>query len=335
MTRPVTDRLELLFLTLLAELWQTPSLDAAKNKVFLNARAPQIREALRRVAKSTRNELQEKSSGHVQFLVRFLLDFPGPHEGTLVGLADKAIRWHQHQRAEERAKVRGRYGAQTRVSTPSIPVPIDPAIRRLETVEEIVQEGELMEHCVASYVPHLLDGSYYLFHVEYDGDIATAMVDHSGKVVEARGPQNRRNLTCKFGETALAKWGHRLKSTGIERTGSRCGQRTVILGRSPTEEAVRSNLANELEGGYERYGKRKTLDAAGLAKLPTRAPALLRAPKRRHRRRRELRDKLMLEQQVRNLKFELVRLEVRYQGLKERGGSDDYLERVFVRNDLD
>ena len=217
LSRPVTDRLELLLVTVLSR--DAQRLDEAQAQVFLKARGPQIREALRRVARSTRNDLQETDPNDVCFLVRFLLDVPGTHPGTIVGLADKAIKWHQRQRAEQRAKVLAQYGARTQVSPPPIPVLSDPAVRHLKTVEEIAREGELMEHCAASYVPRLLDGTYYLFHVERDGEGATVMVHKSGKVVEARGRRNRRNHASRWGEKALAKWGRRLQSEKTQRAG--------------------------------------------------------------------------------------------------------------------
>ena len=113
--------------------------------------------------------------------------------GTIVGLANKAIRWHQRQLALERATTVRRYGAHRHVGTPPIPLPSDSAIRHLGTVEDIVDEGQRMGHCVASYVPEAIAGRCYLFHVEHEGDAATVMVQWDGAITEAAGPRNRRN----------------------------------------------------------------------------------------------------------------------------------------------
>ena len=216
--RPLTDRLELLLLTLFLDRHRYREGAPARQKVFVTARAPQIREALRRVAAHTRNNLRVTRQRDLQFLVGFLVDFPGQHAGTIVGLADKAIRWHQHQLTQQRAKVLERYGATTRVGIPPIPVPADTSVHRLETVEEIVTESERMGHCVASCVPQALSGCCYLFHVEYEGDAATVMVDH-GRVVEARGPRNHSNEAARWGAGRLASWASGLRRGEIQQAG--------------------------------------------------------------------------------------------------------------------
>lgn len=208
--RPLTDRLELLLVILYLDgrYWGA---DTAKEQVFLTARAPQIRDAVRRVASHTRNDLRVTRQRDLRFFVRFLLDFPDPHEGTIVGLAKKAIRWHQHRLGEIRAKILCRYGAQTRAEMPPIPPPSDSAIHHLETVEEIVREGEQMGHCVASYVPRALDGVCYLFHVEHEGEAATVMVRRDGQIGDAAGPRDRRNGASRWGERRLARWARGLR----------------------------------------------------------------------------------------------------------------------------
>ena len=213
--RPLTDRLELLLVTLYVDRYDR---DRAQQQVFVTARAPQIREALRRVAAHTRNDLRVTRQRDLRFLIGFLLDVPGHHAGTIVGLADKAIRWHQQQLAQERARVLARYGAQTRVKMPPIPVPADASVRRLETVADIVEEGERMGHCVASCVPEALRGGCYLFHVEHAGDAATVMVDHK-RVVEALGPRNQSNEASRWGAGRLATWARGLRRADIQHVG--------------------------------------------------------------------------------------------------------------------
>ena len=75
--RPLTDPLELLTVTLYLDC-RYKSADAAKEKAFLVARAPQIRDAVRRVAAHTGNDLRVTRQRDLRFFVGFLLDFPGP-----------------------------------------------------------------------------------------------------------------------------------------------------------------------------------------------------------------------------------------------------------------
>ena len=224
--RPITDRLELFLLTLFLAA-RSPDIDLlgsriretddGKEQLFLAARAPQIREALRRVAAHTGNDLRDSRQGDLCFLMRFLLDFPNPHRGTIVGLAKKAIRWHQHQLADERATMLQRYGAKKRVTLPPIPAPADAEVRLLETVGEVVREGEQMNHCVAHYIPDALTGRHYLFHIEHEGEAATVMVKQDGQAVQAQGPRNRRNDAAQWGERRLKAWGGGLRSVRTQR----------------------------------------------------------------------------------------------------------------------
>ena len=213
--RPITDPLELLVLTLFLSLRQQTA-GHATAQVFSHARASQIQEALRKVAAHTRNDLRSTRLPDLRLFVRFLLDFPGPHDGTIVGLARKAIRWHQRRLAHERAEIVERYGATTRVAVPSIPPPADEGVHLLETVEEIAREGQEMNHCIASYIPDALRGLHYIFHVQHDGAAATVMVDRAGKIADAQGPRNRRNAASRWGDRRLTAWARELSAKGVE-----------------------------------------------------------------------------------------------------------------------
>ncbi len=175
--------------------------------MFASARVPQIREALRRVADHTRNDLRFRRTRDLRFLVDFLLDYPEDHHGTLVGLADKAIRWHHNGLARERRRILKQYGSTTELATPPLPPPAD--VRLLASVEDVAIEGEQMDHCIASYIPGAVKGRCYLFHVDHGGEAASVMVDHRGRVMEAAGPRNRRNQASVCGTRELGAWGRR------------------------------------------------------------------------------------------------------------------------------
>ena len=206
--RPLVDRAEVLMATLFAANRRRGYTDRHQ-RVLANAHVPQIREALKRVAAHTRNDLRFRRTRDLQFLVRFLLDCPEDHRGTIVGLADKAIRWHRHQLASERARLVEAYGAATVVAAPPVASLVDPAIRRLATVEEIASEGEQMGHCIASHIASAVEGSCYLFHVDHGGEAATVLVWRDG-MVEAHGPGNQRNRAATWGRRVFGRWGREL-----------------------------------------------------------------------------------------------------------------------------
>ena len=216
--RPVLDRAELAVATLFAAN-QHRCRNQSTARVFVSARRPHIREALRRVAAHTRNDLTFRRTRDLRFLVRFLLDFPEDHRGTLVGLADKAIRWHQHQLGLERSRIRLQYDSDKRLVAPPLPPPAE--AKFLETVEEVLAEGERMGHCIASMIPNAVMGYCYLFHVEYEGEFASIMVNRHGHVVEAQGPRNQRNLASARGERLLRAWGRQMAQCLKEDTSGR------------------------------------------------------------------------------------------------------------------
>ena len=123
-----------------------------------------------------------------------MLDFPEDHHGRIVGLAEKAIRWHGTAgREREARKTIKRFGTERKLALPPIPLPEVPGIHLLKTVGDAVAEGERMQHCIASYSDQAVEGRCFLFHVEYQGENASVEVSYTGKVVQARGPCNSSN----------------------------------------------------------------------------------------------------------------------------------------------
>ena len=86
-------------------------------------------------------------------------------------------------------------------------------------MEDIVDEGQRMGHCVASYVPEAIAGRCYLFHVDHEGDAATVMVQWDGAITEAAGPRNRRNEALPWGVGQLRQWARWLQLAETRRAG--------------------------------------------------------------------------------------------------------------------
>jgi hypothetical protein len=182
--------------------------DTGRNKsVFMNASPDRIRRAMRLVAEHTRNQLSFRRTVDLKFLVGFLLDYPEEHRGNIVGLAEKAIRWHLDQAQAEADRVVAQLGGQREAAKPPIALPDDPRITLLSTVDEIVAEGRAMGNCVSSYAGSAVRGECYLLHAAKDGEDATIEVTWRGEVSQAVGPRNRLNDTARWGRRVLSRWG--------------------------------------------------------------------------------------------------------------------------------
>jgi hypothetical protein len=208
--RPLEHRLEVLGVVFCAAIranredW--PQRSADHGHVFQHAGVAQVREALRRVAAHLHLELSPRKAGDVRQMVQFLADYPDEHRGSLAGLADRAIRWHQSRQQEQQAAMQRLYGPDALTARPPVAPPEDPRIRFLDTVAAVCAEAEQMRHCVASYLDLAIGGNCYLFHVSYQGEEATIEVGGEGKVRQAQGPRNQPNRAARWGKRVLNRW---------------------------------------------------------------------------------------------------------------------------------
>lgn len=173
-------------------------------------------------------------------LINYAFDYDGRHDGEIVGLLEKAHRWHQDeelrlemqrqrwaieaedrrlQRAAnealwaEQAEARRKQEEEDRkkpTKAPPIPLPDKEEIRFLDTVESVFQEGMDMGHCISSYAKRAMEGDCYLFHVEVHGEKASTMIDKDGKLVQSYGPRNCVNKASEWGGNVLGLWGKKL-----------------------------------------------------------------------------------------------------------------------------
>jgi hypothetical protein len=88
-----------------------------------------------------------------------------------------------------------------------VALPSAAEITFLDTVGAVLEEGERMHHCIATYARRADSGGCYLFHVERVGAQATVEVSRDGTVAQACGPTNQRNAATRWGRRALAAWG--------------------------------------------------------------------------------------------------------------------------------
>jgi hypothetical protein len=211
--RPVDSRLELLCVVLYAGIRAErdgPASEVDHGRLFQHARAEQIKEAMRRLALHLRQPLAPRKSADVRQLVQFLADYPETHAGNIVGLAQRAIRWHRAQQCEQTASLRRSYADQTAVTAPPIGLPATPGVSFLASVAAICTEAERMQHCVASYIESAVRGNCYLFHVHRNGEEATVEVGCEGRVRQSQGPRNQRNSATAWGKRVLSRWAAKL-----------------------------------------------------------------------------------------------------------------------------
>jgi PcfJ-like protein len=202
--RPIYDRVELIV--------AIAGRDSHNRRVFMHAQRGDIEDAFRRVSEKIGGNL--RGTKWICRFVNYLMDYPELHHGKILGLANKAIRWHrQDSQEQERQRALSRFGPEKPTAPPPIPLPADPHVRFLSRVNEISEEGRVMKHCVGSrsYVEKAVNGACYIFHTDYQDQAATVEVDRWGNVVQAHGPLNQDNAATSYGSKALQNWGHELR----------------------------------------------------------------------------------------------------------------------------
>lgn len=126
------------------------------------------------------------------------------YKGTMKNLLDKIRRWHYEQEQIYYTKFKLDLEKLEKVSTvaPSQDIiqldKLPDNIRFLQNQREVVEEGRLMKHCVASYKDYAAKGNIHLFHVNYQNEHATAAVLPDGQIQQVYGPKNKLNDACKY-----------------------------------------------------------------------------------------------------------------------------------------
>ena len=208
--RPVFNRLELMLNI------EVSNPQSRHKNVMIHSKEMDIKKSLNLVAAATRNDLSSKFSS-IFFLIRYLNDYPEYHDGRIVGLARKSIRWHQEQANIAKEDIISKYGEMT---FPSLPIPLPKIdddkinLRFLSSVAEVALEAESMEHCIGNYVDKAMNGESFLFHLDHlpSGTSASIEVNSMGEVVQSCGPRNSRNKATTTGARLLKSWGRNIPS---------------------------------------------------------------------------------------------------------------------------
>jgi hypothetical protein len=203
--RPISQRLELI-----ATILANSDRGLRHARIVSYAAAADIAEAVRRVSRHLRRDLSPRRWKDVEIALTFITDYPDRHQGRLLGLTERSIRWHRDCRGEEIERTISSLGHDARTAKPLISLPDTSGVRFLSTVGEICAEAAEMEHCIASYSDDAVRGQCYLFHIDYEGERASVEVTPSGRVRQAFGPRNSSNRATDWGRKVLGAWGRKL-----------------------------------------------------------------------------------------------------------------------------
>jgi hypothetical protein len=140
----------------------------------------------------------------------------------MLGLARRSEQYHHNQeiarrlREEEYARQSAEWQAKQKekeaklilasTQLPAVPLPKDEHITFISSYKSVLDEGDLMKHCIAQYGERAVRGTSYLFHVNYKGEMASVEVDPGGFVKQSYGPKDTMNVASEYGKKILNSW---------------------------------------------------------------------------------------------------------------------------------
>jgi hypothetical protein len=199
--RPYADPLELMAVLLARSVYaRAERAEVARSHLHAVglAGSGEIAASVERVGQALGRTLSASRPADLRAALGIVADYPQPYHGRLPGLVERALRWHRVA-PDIRAEVTALGGVAMPTRLPPVALPCNPEITFLGTVGAVLDEGERMHHCVATYARRAVSGGCYLFHVEHDGAQATVEVNRDGTVAQACGPTNQRNVATQWG----------------------------------------------------------------------------------------------------------------------------------------
>ncbi|MCX7736127.1 MAG: PcfJ domain-containing protein [Candidatus Kapabacteria bacterium] len=204
--KPLTERLEFL-LYFLSDL-------PYHQRIYRNSNSEQIKAAYKIYCNHKDQKVTYSTTKLYDFLL-FLDDYREDYHGNIIDLTKRAIKWHEeyYNRDLEHFSDYSYIDYLDReTAKPPIPLPKNENLKFLATAEEIFEEGNVMRHCVATYIEQAVSGQCYLFHIDYNGEKATAEIDRFGFIKQIKGVENKHNSACDYGMLALKEWSKKLSS---------------------------------------------------------------------------------------------------------------------------
>jgi hypothetical protein len=180
---------------------------------FMYASLERLRKAAEIVGNAMHYKLNIQTKVGMNSLIGYLRDYPETHNGEIVGLAEKSVKWHREAAQRNLEKYLKSADKNRVAAKPPIELPRNENIKFLSTVAEIVNEGVEMGHCIGSYSNYAAQGACFLFSVSYNGQRASAEVSPQGEVRQCHGPHNSKNKAVDYGLRVLRKWAQGFRTT--------------------------------------------------------------------------------------------------------------------------
>jgi len=232
---PVTTRLKLLAYSTLARMYigtedERQRRDEFKH-VLLKSTEKDIRNAVRFMWEHFPNEKTGdfRRLRQIKSTLDMIFDYRGEiGDWDILGLAKRSEEYHHNVELQERVQAEEREKRRhsgdkeyaklisSNTALPPIPLPENPSVKFLDTYQSVVNEGKIMEHCIAQYAERAVYGHSYLFHVDYEGEMASVEVNPVGYVLQSYGKRDCSNKASEYGRKELNKWAKKLKGKGIK-----------------------------------------------------------------------------------------------------------------------
>jgi len=238
---PVTSRIRMYAYTTLARMRFEGDEIGERMKVILRSTDEQLKDAVRYLWKYFPMYTHDnfRRSGSIIHSFHMIFDYPLPiGEWDIMGLAKRSEEYHHDldmQARVERMRLEQENEKLAKASTalPPIPLPKDEKIKFLDSYKSVQDEGELMGHCIGQYAKSAINGSCYLFHVDYNGEMASVEVSPYGYVSQSYGPRDTRNIASEYGKKVLGSWGKKLEKAKKEKEPLLCETNVYEYGEVP------------------------------------------------------------------------------------------------------
>ena len=222
LSEPITSRIRMLAYIGLTESHAGNS----KNyyKVIKNSTDEEIKKAIKMYCAEEGEKCDLRKTHSIEWAIHYMFDYAQKSDNVaninMIGLYKKAKKYHDELERERRQRDIERQAKRAKdteeflkkeAMLPPIALPENKHLTFLKTVKDIQEEGDKMHHCVSGYANYAVEGNSFLFHIDYNGESATAEVNRYGTVLQVRGPHNKENSATKYGNKILREWGKKFK----------------------------------------------------------------------------------------------------------------------------
>lgn len=212
---PATSRIRLLSYLSLAQRYEPTNLD-----VITRSTDEQIKQAIKYIWNLYPGKKKSSflSASEICRAIGLIFDMPGEYgKIDIIGAARRSHEYHrdierQTRLQQEEYMRKNAHKMEQNTATPPIPLPKNDEIKFLSTYRDVVEEGNKMGHCIATYAAGAVGGHCYLFHVDYKGEAASVEVGPDGIVKQSYGPRDSHNKASEYGRNVLSKWAKGLQS---------------------------------------------------------------------------------------------------------------------------